>query len=85
MIKSKWNERKNGEEVTAKWDSLSDREREVLQLLSEGHDNHSIAASLDISINTVEKHLKNIYQKLGVSSRSEAIHWWVEKGTDFRT
>jgi DNA-binding NarL/FixJ family response regulator len=42
------------EEVTAKWESLSDREREVLQLLSEGQDNHAIAASLEISINTVE-------------------------------
>jgi DNA-binding NarL/FixJ family response regulator len=73
------------EEVTAKWESLSAREREVLQRLTEGQDNHAIAASLGISINTVEKHLKNIYRKLGVTSRSEAIHWWVEKGTDFRT
>jgi two-component system, NarL family, response regulator LiaR len=73
------------EEVSAKWESLSDREREVLQLLTEGQDNQAIARSLSISINTVEKHLKNIYQKLGVNSRSEAIHWWVEKGTDFRT
>lgn len=73
------------EEVITKWESLSDREREVLQLLTEGQDNSTIAASLEISINTVEKHLKNIYQKLAVSSRSEAIHWWVEKGTDFRT
>lgn len=73
------------EEITAKWESLSKREREVLQLLTEGQDNHAIAVSLGISINTVEKHLKNIYKKLGVTSRSEAIHWWVEKGTDFRT
>lgn len=73
------------EDVTAKWESLSDRERGVLHLLTEGQDNHAIADTLCISINTVEKHLKNIYQKLGVSSRSEAIHWWVEKGTDFRT
>lgn len=73
------------EDVTAKWESLSSREREVLQRLTEGSDNHAIAASLGISINTVEKHLKNIYSKLRVTSRSEAIHWWVEKGTDFRT
>lgn len=73
------------EDVTTKWESLSNREREVLQLLTDGQDNNAIAASLGISINTVEKHLKNIYRKLGVTSRSEAIHWWVEKGTDFRT
>ena len=72
------------EEVTAKWESLSDREREVLHLLTEGQDNHAIADTLGISINTVEKHLKNLYEKLGVTSRTEAIHWWVEKGTDFR-
>ena len=73
------------EHVTARWESLSRREREVLQLLGEGRDNQAIATSLGISINTVEKHLKNVYQKLGATSRSEAIHWWVEKGRDFRT
>jgi DNA-binding NarL/FixJ family response regulator len=56
-----------------------------LKLLTNGADNKGIAASLNVSINTVEKHLKNIYKKLGVTSRSEAILWWVEKGTDFRT
>jgi DNA-binding NarL/FixJ family response regulator len=71
--------------ITTKWESLSKREREVCQLLTDGQDNHAIAASLGISINTVEKHLKNIYRKLGITSRTEAAHWWVEKGTDFRT
>ncbi len=73
------------EEVGRKWESLSLREREVLKLLTNGADNKEIAASLNVSINTVEKHLKNIYKKLGVTSRSEAILWWVEQGTDFRT
>lgn len=73
------------EEVGRKWDSLSGREREVLKLLTAGADNKQISESLGVSINTVEKHLKNIYKKLGVTSRSEAVHWWVEKGTDFRT
>lgn len=73
------------EEVTLKRESLSKREREVLLLLAAGQDNRAIAASLQISINTVEKHVKNIYKKLGVSSRAEALRWWVEKGTDFRT
>ena len=73
------------EDVSRKWESLSERERELLQLLTEGQDNKEIAASLGISINTVEKHLKSIYKKLDVNSRTEALHWWVEKGTDFRT
>jgi len=72
------------EEVTAKWESLSKREREVLQMLTEGKGNKAIANSLNITINTVEKHLENIYKKVGVTSRSEAIHWWDEKITDFR-
>jgi DNA-binding NarL/FixJ family response regulator len=72
------------ETVGRKWESLSERERKVLQLLTEGSDNHKISAILGISVNTVEKHLKNVYEKLEVTSRAEAIHWWVEKGTDFR-
>lgn len=73
------------EEVGRKWDSLSSREREVLQLLTEGVDNNGIAASLNVSIHTVEKHLKNNFKKLDVASRTVAVLWWVEKGTDFRT
>ena len=72
------------EDVTAKWKNLSGREREVLHLLTEGDENKMMAKSLGITINTVEKHLENIYKKLGVTSRSEAIRWWVEKITDFR-
>jgi DNA-binding NarL/FixJ family response regulator len=72
------------EEVNGKWESLSNREREVLQRLTEGMDNNVIAASLEITINTVEKHLRNIYLKLGITSRSEAILWWLDNGTDFR-
>lgn len=73
------------EKVTAIWESLSKREREVLQLLTEGQDNKKIGLSLGVSVNTVEKHLKNIYEKLRVTSRTEAVRWWVDKGTDFRT
>lgn len=69
------------EEVSTKWESLSERERKVLQMLTEGTKNKAISAALGITINTVEKHLENIYRKLGVKSRTEAIHWWVEKNT----
>ena len=72
------------EDVTTKWESLSDREQKVLQLLTEGADNKGLAKSLGITVNTVEKHLANIYKKLGVTSRSEAIHWWVEKIMEIR-
>ena len=72
-------------EVICKWKSLSERERETMQMLIEGAGNKKIASSLDITIDTVEKHLKSIYKKLGVSSRTEAVVWWLEKSTDFRT
>ena len=72
------------EETGNRWGSLSEREREVLQILTEGADNHVIAASLDITINTVEKHLTNIYKKIGVASRTGAALWWLEEGGDFR-
>lgn len=72
-------------DVRDRWESLSDREREILQLLTEGKDNKAIARSLKITINSTEKYLSNIYKKLGVTSRSESILWWLEKGTDFRT
>jgi len=69
------------EEVSKKWESLSDREREVLKMLTEGAENKAISASLGITVTTVEKHLENIYRKLEVKSRTEAIHWWVERAT----
>jgi DNA-binding CsgD family transcriptional regulator len=59
---------------------LSDREREILQLVSQGKSNKQIAADLFISINTVKVHVSNIYQKIGVSSRTEAMLFMIEQG-----
>ena len=52
---------------------FSEREKEVIGLLLQGKSNKQIALSLDISQNTVEYHLKNIYKKLAVNSRVEAV------------
>ncbi len=52
---------------------LSEREEQVARLLLEGKSNKQIAAALKISISTVEFHLTNLYSKMGVGSRSEAI------------
>ena len=54
-------------------DQFSEREKEVTNLLLQGKSNKQIAMGLDISVNTVEYHLKNIYRKLKVSSRTEAV------------
>jgi DNA-binding NarL/FixJ family response regulator len=52
---------------------LSERELEVLRLTARGMSSKEIAASLQISQRTVEGHLNNIYAKLGVNSRTEAV------------
>jgi LuxR family maltose regulon positive regulatory protein len=53
--------------------NLSDRERAVLRLLGQGLSNKAIARALRVSDNTVKFHLKNVFAKLGVSTRSEAV------------
>lgn len=52
---------------------LTPQENELLKLLVEGHHKKTAAHALNISVNTVSFHLKNIYQKLQVHSKSEAI------------
>ena len=53
---------------------ISDREYEVLVLLAGGHTNKEIADRLFVSPNTVKTHLANLYGKLQVSRRTQAIH-----------
>lgn len=52
---------------------VSEREIEVLKLISEGKTNSSIADSLFISLSTVKTHINNLYSKLGVESRTQAL------------
>ena len=49
---------------------LTDREIEVLRLVAQGRDNDSIAATMHLSVRTVERHLSNCYAKLGVGGKS---------------
>ena len=55
--------------------SLSEREAQVLRLLADGKTNRAIADALFISEKTVARHVSNIFDKLGVSSRTAATAW----------
>jgi len=62
---------------------LSDRELQVLELAARGAANKVIAKELSMSTRTVEAHMRNIFEKLGVSSRTEAVtqavrHQWIQ-------
>ncbi|NPV09857.1 MAG: hypothetical protein HPY83_18090 [Anaerolineae bacterium] len=61
-------------------EELSDREREILTLVATGASNKEIAAELDISASTVKVHLRNIFAKMGVRSRTEATVLAIEMG-----
>lgn len=56
---------------------LSEREAEILGLLAQGLTNKDIAQTLIVSVRTVEAHLRNLFAKLGVRSRTEAALWAV--------
>jgi DNA-binding NarL/FixJ family response regulator len=61
-------------------DQLTERELEVLRLAGKGVTNQEIASKLAISVRTVQAHLSNIYSKLGVGSRTEAVVYALQKG-----
>ncbi|MBK8021410.1 MAG: response regulator transcription factor [Chloroflexi bacterium] len=60
-------------EMTARIDGLTERELEVLTQVAQGKTNKEIGSMLFISDRTVQGHLKNIYDKLGVTTRTEAV------------
>jgi pimeloyl-ACP methyl ester carboxylesterase/DNA-binding CsgD family transcriptional regulator len=59
---------------------LSPRETEVLRLLAAGDSNGQIAAQLGLSINTVERHVVNLYRKIDARGRAEATAWAIRNG-----
>jgi RNA polymerase sigma factor (sigma-70 family) len=61
------------------YDLLTEREKEILQLLAEGKSNKDIAAMLNLSINTVETHRTRIMQKLNLHSAAEIVLYAVRK------
>jgi DNA-binding NarL/FixJ family response regulator len=66
--------------VEDSYDLLTDREREILQLIAEGRTNKEVANVLNIGLTTVETHRTHILQKLGLHSVPELILYAVRKG-----
>ena len=66
--------------LTDSYDLLTDREKEVLQLLAEGRSNKEVAALLDLGLSTVETHRANLMQKLNLHNTAEIVLYAVRKG-----
>jgi len=65
---------------TPSGEGLSGRELEILQLMAKGAANKEISAQLNIAQSTVKTHIANIFQKLAVSDRTEAVTQALKKG-----
>ena len=66
--------------ITDRYESLSEREREIFQLIAEGKTNKEIAALLSVSPSTVETHRAHIMEKLDLHSAAEIVLYAVRRG-----
>jgi DNA-binding NarL/FixJ family response regulator len=63
-----------------RYKQLSNREREVFQLVAEGHSTRQIANSLYVSVSTVKSHKANIMEKLGIDNPIKLVHYAIQLG-----
>jgi DNA-binding NarL/FixJ family response regulator len=68
------------EDIEDRYDQLTPRERQVLQLVAEGHTSAAIGDRLSISPRTVDTHRTNLMRKLGLSSRSDVVRYVMQRG-----
>jgi DNA-binding NarL/FixJ family response regulator len=61
-------------------EGLTDREAEILALITQGLSNADVAAKTYLSPNTVKSYIRSVYRKVGVESRTQAVLWGVEHG-----
>jgi DNA-binding NarL/FixJ family response regulator len=61
-------------------EGLTDRESEILAIITQGRSNAEVAAMTYLSPNTVKSYIRTIYRKIGVTSRTQAVLWGVEHG-----
>ena len=70
----------SGSDWPGRGHGLSDREAEVLALITQGKSNEELAALTYLSINTVKSYIRSAYRKIGVPNRTQAVLWGVEHG-----
>ncbi len=75
-----WNRKLDQAEIDSRVASLTDREREIFQLVAQGMANKAIAANLDISERTVEVHRSQVMKKLGVRSLAQLVRLHLQAG-----
>jgi DNA-binding NarL/FixJ family response regulator len=68
------------EQTADPYQSLTDRERQVLKLVAEGCSNKEVAASLDISVKTAMTHREHVMKKLGLHNRTELTRFAIRRG-----
>lgn len=68
------------EQIEDPYETLTDREKQVLKLVAEGSSNKEIAETLDISVKTAMAHREHLMEKLGVHSRTELIKFALKRG-----
>lgn len=66
--------------VTTPVDRLSDRERQVLSLIAQGHTNQAVADLLDLSVKTIESYRARLMDKLGLTNRADLTRFAIEQG-----
>ncbi len=80
VVNSYLNTNGSSNEPVTRWDTVTQRERQILKLIAEGHTNKSMSEYLCISVKTVEKHRANLMKKLDLHSVSALTTYALEKG-----
>lgn len=68
------------DEHAGSYETLSEREKEVLSWIAKGYSNKEIAVKLVLSVKTIETHKRNLMEKLGLKTRPELIQYALKKG-----
>lgn len=79
-LMSEYIDRLRGGESSGTYESLSEREKEILSWIAKGYSNKEIAEHLVISVKTVESHKANLMEKLGLKTRPDIVKYALKKG-----